>query len=326
MISAVDPVQLRSDPATDSADGVSNARLTCSACSKRVNASPTWPPIGHHHQRRPPCRTATTRSPTPSSRRPKNGTASSTCIRPNSDTGVQRVEQPGHVAWVTATPLGTPVVPRGVNEVGGVVGRRRRHPVWVGCRCAGPRTSIRPSGRTTSNRRPATRVGTAGQRSRGIGVHEPSIRAVRIAPDRSANTPPPALSTANTPPPTPAHRSNSHRDTRPRARPMPDQQPRQPVRRLIELAIRHRRARRSSPPPPPGRGHRAANNTGTDTPHRLRSTARLPTTPTAPARAHRDPARSIADNDRAGPRSSPNTRPNQLTSRSMVARSNRSVA
>ena len=109
---------------TPTAEGVWVSTVTCSRPTTRgsrpVSGPPTRapPPTARHAAAHP-------RSPTPRSRRHRSDTAS-TPARRQLQAGVQRVEQLGDVAVGDRHPLGHTGGARGVDDVGDVIGGRRR--------------------------------------------------------------------------------------------------------------------------------------------------------------------------------------------------------
>ena len=206
------------------------------------------------------------------------------------------VQQLGHVVVGDRHPLGHTGGARGVDEVGDVIGGRRRQRGAGLAVNAGSLTSM------TSRSHPSSRVGQprGGDRGdrRGIGEHEPDPRRRQRRVDRQIRRP--GLE----------HRQNRHdrlsrpgkqqRHTLPRAHTLAGQQVRQPVRGLIKLAIGPRSGPRRSPPPPPGCAPPARRTTPESTPAVAGwvNTARLP----HPSSRACSPAssRSTDDNRRVG--------------------------
>ncbi len=151
---------------------------------------------------------------------------------------MQRRQQLGHIVMGDRHPLGDTGGARGVDHIGDVIGgRRRQRRARVGVNAGVVDIDDQQIVPIEPISQP--RGGDRGDR-RGVSQHEPDPRRRQGRVDRQISRP--GLE----------HRQDRHdrlsrpgkqqRHTLPRARPLAGQQMRQPVRRLIELAIRQRPA------------------------------------------------------------------------------------
>ena len=161
-------------------------------------------------------------------------------------------------------PLGHTSGPRGVNQVRDVIGAPA-----PATRC--PDSSSMPGSADIDDQHahsPSSRSANPAVVTAATGAASASMNSIRASRmrriDRHIRRP--GLQ----------HRQNRHdrlgrprkqqRHTLTRARPLTDQQMRQPIRRLIELAIRPRPAPDTSSPPPPGHAPPARRTTPESTP------------------------------------------------------------